>query len=788
MSEVQGPYRAFPEEANRLVATGLRSLSAESFVALARTLKGVPSDAARADLRRLLESFGPSSDIGRFRLFFRALANGFLALQSNPALPRIDTGMLQRSTFSSRFFVESLEEETPDVREIGRARLGKYQAVSLMTGNTALASKDVGDLIPVLTNAELAGTLLTMLTQHGANKRLEMAETLVGCHNVLLKRAALALTHGIPPEHRARFLLRCLSEKPIAARAGALLAEAGVAALRPLTDALQQNADPARRIQLLRVMRRLRGLQPPRLLGDLARDPDGNVAFWARVALHAMGQDQTGYLREAASFPDMHQRRIFAKRELVRTEVLKARMLVSELDHSDPIAHAYAAEAIGELENVEELVAPLVHTLTRSQDKSARLAALQRLSHFEDGRLYEALREAARDPAPEIRKRATARLVALRGFSALEEHFDLGPVLTREYDAMSFAQHRYFLFHVLPMLRHVPDYRFARYLARLTRDTCDREIDYDFEVNLKPILTAFGEAMTDELGELARSPNGNLSSIAEELLLRLPTRQAREMVEKARSSQDPLHVAYRNLRNAVLRTAAREELARAGRAAVPIVLPGLDDHELRADVCWILGEVLDSAAIPKLIALLGECGDPKSGHESDTIARPRFFNGPVTYALVAYGERVAKHLKAPLASPDWSVRAHAACIVGRIHDVPSLPTLRALLTDQNPDVALAAMDAVAEMKDEESVHTLANHLRSEHTRLMNAAVQALATLGTPSALAVVEAAIPDMKDLSRRRMMQNALGRIRTRITEAQTQSRSAVGNTISRLFRKGEG
>src|SRR5258708_757055 len=96
--EPQGPYRAFPEEANRLVSMGLRALSADSFVALARALRGVPSDAVRVDLKRLLDGWASSSPTGRFRLFFRALASGFLALQSNPSVPRLDPGGLTKTS------------------------------------------------------------------------------------------------------------------------------------------------------------------------------------------------------------------------------------------------------------------------------------------------------------------------------------------------------------------------------------------------------------------------------------------------------------------------------------------------------------------------------------------------------------------------------------------------------------------------------------------------------------------------------------------------------------------
>lgn len=223
-SEPQGPYRAFPEEANRLVSMGLRALSAESFVTLAKSLRGIPSEALRVDLKKLIDGWAAASSTQRFRLFFRALSSGFLALQANPAVPKIDVGGLTKTNFSPTFFVE-LPDETPDLAAIARGRVGKYQAIAQLTQGVPVASMELDRLVPLLTNSDLAGTVLSMLTHAPGQKRLEHAELLSTCHNVLLKRASLAITTGIPPEYRARFLLTALGQKPIAARAGALIAE-----------------------------------------------------------------------------------------------------------------------------------------------------------------------------------------------------------------------------------------------------------------------------------------------------------------------------------------------------------------------------------------------------------------------------------------------------------------------------------------------------------------------------------------------------------------------------------
>jgi hypothetical protein len=204
-------------------------------------------------------------------------------------------------------------------------------------------------------------------------------------------------------------------------------------------------------------------------------------------------------------------------------------------------------------------------------------------------------------------------------------------------------------------------------------------------------------------------------------------------------------------------------------------------------VCWILAQIKDTGALPKLVALMGEAGDPHGGSESDTVARPRFFDGPVTHALAALGGQAARHLKSALTSGEWSVRAHACCVIGRIHDAANLPTVRVLLADANPDVALAAMDCIAELGDEESVPALTSYLKADNTRLLAGAVQALVNLGSRTCLAAFEAAIAAQKDLSRRRLLQNALNKIKTRVAETQSGNRSQIGDKLRGLFRKGE-
>ncbi|MBI4859254.1 MAG: HEAT repeat domain-containing protein, partial [Candidatus Riflebacteria bacterium] len=204
----------------------------------------------------------------------------------------------------------------------------------------------------------------------------------------------------------------------------------------------------------------------------------------------------------------------------------------------------------------------------------------------------------------------------------------------------------------------------------------------------------------------------------------------------------------------------------AGRAAVPIVLPWLKDPQVRADVCWILGEIKDSSSVEPIVGHLGQAGAPPGGMDLDSQARAGFLDGPVTESLIKFGDRSVRHLRPLLNHREWSIRAHAAYILARLGDGTSAPAIRALLEDGNPDVIVCAMEAVGLLQDTDAIPVLAAYLRSENMRLVNCALQTMVVLGSAASLPALEEATAQQKDLQRRRLLTNAVNRLKGVISQ----------------------
>jgi len=550
MREVTSSYRAFRQEANRLILSGLKRVRSDHIVRLARSARLVPWEPAIAALRQLVNQYGGASDATRFRLVLKALSNVFQGFMMNPQVPRFDLERLSRAAVSADLFAEPLPQGTTlDLDAAARGHVNRYQALTLLSRSPEVPRLPAAQLYPLLTNSSLAPTVLSILSAQEDSRRLALAADLSKRANILLRRGSIELANGLPTIQSGPILIELLADPRLARRAESLLLAGGTAARQTLVEALN-TADPPTAERLVKVLRRFRDGSITGVVERLAQSPDPGAAFWARLALHASGVDQTGYLREVSTLPEQHQQRVFAKLELVRSGFLESQDLLMELESENPSARSCAAEAILELDNPLKIIEPILSALTRSGDKEARLKAVKKLVWFDDPRMVEFLTAAARDPFPEVRKRAIHRLVVLEGFPALEEHFDLGPVLSREFDDLSVAQHRTVLFHVLPLLRWVPDIRFARYLSRLTADSVTRGITGDFEGTLRPILLAFGEALLQELGKLAASTNPNVSLIAEEFLLLFGMTEAKDSTRR------------RILQSAVLRIKERQSTRR----------------------------------------------------------------------------------------------------------------------------------------------------------------------------------------------------------------------------------
>jgi len=774
-------YRAFKRCADRLVVRGLKDLEDSDVDQMINALGREAPRGAREALDRLRETLATATGQQRVREFTRALGNVRQAYLRECRVEKVDMSRVSRTPVSEHVLVELTEEErerelSPEI--LASSRVHRFKGLTLLLKSSIFSSMSRETLISLLSNSSLAPAVLSLLRKLKPTKRLVIAEDLLGRTNLYLRRAGLTMVKDLPMDQKGGLIVQALGDPDLRSRAGWALLGDPTGAYPQMAAALM-NSSCRHRAEILRVLRRFRFSKAQDTVATLIDDEDPRVAFWARLTLHASGKSQTNHLREWAASVDQPLERVFAKLELINDGVMKEKQLVSELKNADQLAHKYAAEAITELTDFPKQLSKIIAAVQRSSDREERLQAMQKLALFDDRRLLEYFEEGARDAHEPVRRRAISRLVSLKGFTAIEEYFDVDPVLNTPYSELSLSEQQYIIYHVLPLIPRAPDFRFAPYLAALTADTCEHGIDLQFELNLKPILVEFGEPLLYELGRLAFSRNPYLSSIAEELLLRMRLPTAREMVEKSRSSAAPVQVAFRNLYNKSLREQARRELAAAGRLAIQMLLPGLTDPRIQDDVLWILGRIREPSTIPKLIELLGE----KTEGFSNSTGGPGFLESALTQCLLSFGEPCFESLRAAIQSNDWSVRCHAAHVLGKARDHQASFSLRDLLDDPNEEVVIATTGALGNLLDEDVIPELAALLTHSSARIIRGVVQALTQINSKDAVPFLQTAVKNTRSLELRRDFQAAIQSLEQSGAEATRTKTGFLTDGIKSLF-----
>lgn len=167
---------------------------------------------------------------------------------------------------------------------------------------------------------------------------------------------------------------------------------------------------------------------------------------------------------------------------------------------------------------------------------------------------------------------------------------------------------------------------------------------------------------------------------------------------------------------AALRTALAPWLPRLASA-----LHGADPME-RTAIATLLGHVGDVSVLPAITAML---------EDASTAAA-------ATDALQHLGRAADTALVAALSTNDATRRA---AILPLVHTTQAVPTVRALLRDEDPEVRARACEALARLGDTASVPSFFAALGDPSARVAHAAVSAILTLGTSETEALALAAV-----------------------------------------------
>jgi HEAT repeat protein len=115
----------------------------------------------------------------------------------------------------------------------------------------------------------------------------------------------------------------------------------------------------------------------------------------------------------------------------------------------------------------------------------------------------------------------------------------------------------------------------------------------------------------------------------------------------------------------------------------------------------------------------------------------------VDAAIMAHGPALVRELGLVLADEAWGRRWHAALLLGGIGDRAAAVPLLPLVEDAHLEVRLAAIAALAQLRDPVALSDLVACAKDPSWRVRAAAIEALGRLGVPEARPVLEAALHD---------------------------------------------
>jgi len=182
-----------------------------------------------------------------------------------------------------------------------------------------------------------------------------------------------------------------------------------------------------------------------------------------------------------------------------------------------------------------------------------------------------------------------------------------------------------------------------------------------------------------------------------------------------------LIMALRDQNFGVQDAAMRSLMAIGGEVTAYMVLPLLRDESLLRNTALIILKSIGEAVIPHLYLLLSDKDDDIRKFALDLISDIRHCD---------YMEKVVELLKN---DPNANVRASAAKAIGILQHKEGLPELIEALKDEEW-VCFSALEAIAEMKSEDSVESIIALLNNSSDAIRLMAIEAMGKIGSSSAI------------------------------------------------------
>jgi HEAT repeat protein len=671
-----------------------------------------------------------------------------------------------KAIYISESNIPSTAESTVSLIRSGHGIVELIQYVRSSRFKPETATIDL--LIPLLTHSSLRAETIGRLRKLPENEQAALGKTLLGMKNKLLCISGIELLAKADCNEGWGNLMN-FPDRPYAlALVREELRSNHFNYQRPLYDAIKKLAEEkhSRHLESLSSLMHLVKPAPDDIgtIKELEKSDNIKISSYATIALLKVGNGDERLLKQQTSNLDNDILRIYSKVFLHQKGIIDDKYVLSEFNSDDENAHKIAFDAMEDLgqRRLMDLIKPLIEEAIYGSSPSVRSKYLAKIISGRNSLLIrDVFLPAAFDTDKSVSTMAKNRLIELSGFEAMALFFDTSSAIFSDPEKLGLEALHYINYYLVPHIAHTGDCRFTRFLNHLVFHYSSKKQQYDYENSIKPILINFGEPLIDFLAEDLFANEPSISLAAEELLIEIGGKEADKARSSFNSGAPPVEMAYRQLGNPRTSANARQVILNEGKSTVPHLIELLSDPRYREEAMTILAQFQAPESFPALLKLLGNPSSDMlmSGDISVILRDTGLADRPITKHIITIGDPIIDSLVEKLSESNWTIRYHAALILGEIGNSRAVPELIRLYHRESDSLEVigAIIKSFGLMGTSEAVSLLKEHIEDPSREIRYETYRALGRIGSMEAIACMKDALSKCQQLNDKRLIQKAI-------------------------------
>lgn len=644
-------------------------------------------------------------------------------------------------------------EDLRSLLEASRRFEATPAALAFLQTGPDLSGLDGEGVEALMGNDDLRQPAARLLRKSPAEQLSSWISHLTGSANRLSRQGCYLLAPGLPPEDATRLTRPSWIRPEDQDQAFEFFHPRRMECRRGLAEALLPDQDVSlegRRFALRMVARSAREGEPEKWDGSLEEDPE--TAALLQIARFKAGEVDLDRVRSWSSSLDSRELRAIATLQCWLEGDAEPRAFAQEMQRSRDLLPLMLGP-LRSTSRLDGLVKSWTASLSPARPVAERERALGEALASGDRRLATPFLKLLQDPSRSIREPLLPFLCSCLGLLPIRLSVDFAPLSQTPFEEFSSDVLHGFERSLLPSLERVPDVRLAPYVGYLLRRSGPEAVP-------APGIRALGGALLPELEILLTSPDRRLQILAlQELEALRGSPRAQAILDNHQAGRDPLENAVEKLLVPAQAPQGRSELDALERPqAVPRLLEmARTRKEAREPILEILTDWKSEETLPFLVRLLGS-PLPDMVRGKPGARETRWMEKTTSDHFRAFGAIAAPTLEAALGSENWTVRHHAASLLGEIGLETSTPPIaRALEHEEVEEVHSQLVASLGATGGPLAIEALEPLARSSQASNQMRAARSLSRIPLPEARQLLEELLAGAQDMAMKRFLRSAL-------------------------------